>query len=143
MIIDEGARDAADVLGALALDCIDAINLKPARVGGLTKAARIRDLAQACGLMLLLDEPQGADLATAGLAQLAATVEPRLFLGTGYFMGSHMPMSYQGAGRAESGPRFDGGIVSWTDAPGLGVDIDEAVLGPPVFQLSRPESGAT
>lgn len=140
IIIDEGARDAADVLGALALDCIDAINLKPTRVGGLTKAARIRDLAQAAGLMILVDEPQGADLATAGLAQLAATINPENFLGTGYFMGAHMPVSYQGAG-PRTGPRFDGGMVSWADAPGLGVDIDEDVLGPPVFQLSRAELG--
>jgi L-alanine-DL-glutamate epimerase-like enolase superfamily enzyme len=137
LMIDEGAREAADILGALALDCIDAINLKPTRVGGITKAARIRDLAQACGLMIMLDEPQGADLATAGLAQLAATMNPQTFLGTGCFMGAHMPFSYQRAGQAKYGPCFDGGMVRWNDAPGLGVDVDESVLGPPIFQLSR------
>jgi cis-L-3-hydroxyproline dehydratase len=59
IMIDESAREPADVLRALELDSIDAINLKPVRVGGLTKAARIRDLAAAAGVMLLLDEPQG------------------------------------------------------------------------------------
>jgi L-alanine-DL-glutamate epimerase-like enolase superfamily enzyme len=119
------------------VDSIDAINLKLTRVGGLTKAARIRDLAQASGLKIMLDEPQGADLATAALAQLAATIDPQSFLGTGCFIGPHMPFSYQGAGPAKSGPQFDEGIVRWDDAPGLGVTVDEDVLGSPVFRLTR------
>jgi hypothetical protein len=48
-----------------------------------------------------------------------------------------MPFSYQGAGQTRSGPRFDHGIVRWDDAPGLGVTVDEDVLGSPVFQLTR------
>lgn len=137
IMIDESAREIPDIVGALALGCADAINLKLTRVGGLTKAARIRDLAQACGLKIMLDEPQGADLATAALAQLAATISADIFLGTGCFMGPHMPFTYQKAGQAESGPRFDHGSVRWDDAPGLGVRVDESVLGPALFQLSR------
>jgi len=119
------------------LDSIDALNLKPTRVGGLTKAARIRDLAQASGLKILLDEPQGADLATAALAELAATIDPGHFLGTGCFIGPHMPFSYQKAGPSGPGPQFDDGTLQRGNAPGLGVDVDENVLGPPVFQLAR------
>ena len=137
IMMDEGARDMADILAALALGSVDALNIKPTRVGGLTKAARIRDLAQASGLKIVLDEPQGADLATAVLAQLGTTIDPRHFLGTGCFIGPQMPFSYRKAGPPGPGPRFADGILQWGDAPGLGVDVDEDLLGPPVFELAR------
>jgi len=40
LMMDEGVTSLADILDALALGGIDALNLKPTRVGGLTKAAR-------------------------------------------------------------------------------------------------------
>ena len=134
MMIDESCRTAADLLDAA--DCVDAINLKPVRVGGLTKAVRIRDIAQAAGLKILVDEPQGADLATAGMAQLAATIDPLHFLGVSYFAGAHMPLSYLPDGN-DSGPRLDCGTVHWSPGPGLGVDIDDTAFGAPIFQISR------
>ena len=85
----------------------------------------------------LLDEPQGADLATAALAELAATIDPGHFLGTGCFIGPHMPFSYQKAGPSGPGPQFDDGTLQRGNAPGLGVDVDDDVLGPPLFQLAR------
>ena len=137
IMIDESAKTPADVLDALALRCIDAINLKPARVGGLTKAARIRDIAQAGGLMIMVDEPQGADLATAGMAHLAATINPTHFLGASYFMGDHMPISYRSRSNSTSGPRMEGADIIVNNAPGLGLTIDDTLLGEPFFRLSR------
>ena len=142
MMVDESLKDTTDALAALAAGCTDAINLKVVRVGGLTKAARIRDLAQAAGWMVLVDEPQGADIATAGLAHLAATVEPSHLLGVAYFMGPDMKISYQPQG-ADTGPRLRDGTVTYTDEPGLGLTIDDAVLGAPLFTLQprlRPRS---
>jgi L-alanine-DL-glutamate epimerase-like enolase superfamily enzyme len=132
LMIDESAKQPSDVLDALSAGCADAINLKPVRVGGLTKAALIRDLAETAGLMILVDEPQGADLATAGMAHLAATVDPDHFLGVSYFMGNHMPMSYQPEPLV-SGPGLLDGRVQLSAEPGLGVEIDEAVFGAPLF----------
>jgi len=135
MMVDESLKDTADLLSSLQAGCVDAINLKVVRVGGLTKAARIRDIAQAAGCMLLIDEPQGADLATAGLAHLAATVEPGHFLGVAYFMGSEMKIGYQPRG-ADTGPRMVEGTVHYSDQPGLGLTIDESVFGDPLFTVS-------
>jgi cis-L-3-hydroxyproline dehydratase len=141
MLIDEGVREPADLLAAAALGCADAINIKPSRVGGLTKAARIRDLALAAGVMILVDEPQGAELATAAMAQLAATIAPGSFIAMGCFVGPHMPSCYQAPGGALAGARLDGGVVAWPDAPGLGVEVDESRLGRPLFEVSRsPDS---
>ncbi len=126
----------ADLLQVIALGCADALNLKPVRVGGLTKAARIRDLALAAGLMILVDEPQGSDLATCGMVQLAATIDPDSFLATSFFTGDHMPMSYRPHGREADVPTLDGGTVTWNDAPGLGLDVDESVFGAPFAVFS-------
>jgi L-alanine-DL-glutamate epimerase-like enolase superfamily enzyme len=139
MMLDESVKDMADLLSALHVGCVDAINLKVVRVGGLTKAARIRDVAQAAGCMLLIDEPQGADLATAGLAHLAATVEPSHFLGVAYFMGSEMKIRYQPVG-ADTGPRMVDGTVHYSDQPGLGLTIDERVFGGPLFTVTAKRS---
>lgn len=136
MMVDENAREAADLLQVVTLGCADALNLKPVRVGGLTKAARIRDLALAAGMMILVDEPMGADLATGGMVQLAATINPDSFLATSFFMGEHMPLSYRPQGRDAKGPALDGGIVTWNDAPGLGVDVDESAFGAPLAVFS-------
>lgn len=135
MMVDESLKTVADGLDILQAGCADAINLKVVRVGGLTKAARIRDLAAAAGWMVLADEPQGADIATAGLAHIAATIEPAHLLGVAYFMGEDMKISYRPAGDT-SGPRLVDGGVQYVDAPGLGVEIDEHVLGEPLFTVS-------
>jgi L-alanine-DL-glutamate epimerase-like enolase superfamily enzyme len=134
LMADESLKSEADALELLRSGCIDAINLKVVRVGGLTKAARIRDLARAAGWMILADEPQGADLATAGLTHFAATIDADRLLGTAYFMGPDMKISYQHPGAA-TGPRFDDGRVLYDDSPGLGVEIDEAVFGEPLFTV--------
>ncbi|WP_431230870.1 mandelate racemase/muconate lactonizing enzyme family protein [Paenarthrobacter nicotinovorans] len=134
LMADESLRTEADCLDILRAGCADAINLKVVRVGGLTKAARIRDIAHAAGWMILADEPQGADLATAALTQFAATVNPNQLLATAYFMGQDMKISYRPEGDT-SGPKLVDGRVEYVEAPGLGVEIDEAALGTPLFTV--------
>jgi L-alanine-DL-glutamate epimerase-like enolase superfamily enzyme len=134
LMADESLRTEADCHDLIRAGCADAINLKVVRVGGLTKAARIRDLAQAAGWMILADEPQGADLATGALTHFAATVDPNQLLATAYFMGEDMKISYRPDGD-NSGPRLVDGRVLYDDAPGLGIEIDEAALGDPLFTV--------
>jgi L-alanine-DL-glutamate epimerase-like enolase superfamily enzyme len=135
ILLDEIIKTQADLVDALKVGCVQAINLKPVRVGGLTKAARIRDLAEAAGVMLLIDEPQGADLASAGMAQLAATVSPKNLLAVSCFMADHMPMSYQSSS-TRTGAQLVDGVVVLDDEPGLGVSIDERLFGSADFVIS-------
>lgn len=44
------------------------MNVKLTPVGGMTKAARIRDAAQALGLEIMIDEPMRSGLAAAATA---------------------------------------------------------------------------
>ncbi len=135
IMMDESATTLEHVVAGLRAGCLDAVNLKPSRVGGLTKAARIRDFAEASGVMVMIDEPQGADLATATMVQLAVTIDPRRFLGVSYFMGDHMTISYQ-ADPGKTGPRYADGFASFGGGPGLGIQVDEELFGEPDFVLS-------
>jgi hypothetical protein len=51
-------------------------------------------------------------------------------------MGGHMPMSYRPRGAGGAAPGLDGGTVTWNDAPGLGLDVDESVFGAPFAVFS-------
>jgi L-alanine-DL-glutamate epimerase-like enolase superfamily enzyme len=125
IMLDESVLHVSDLVRAIMLNAVDAINLKPTRVGGLTKAARLRDVAQACGLMVLVDEPQGAGLATAAMAQLGATIAPNNFLGASYFApaGDHT--------------LIEGAITVDTVTPGLGARVGAADFGEPLFRVER------
>jgi L-alanine-DL-glutamate epimerase-like enolase superfamily enzyme len=136
MMVDESVRDVSDLIAATSPRCADALNLKIVRVGGLTKAARIRDVAQALGIEVLVDDPQGADLSTAAMVHLAATIQPRHLLAASNFTGPQMKLSYQpAASRGAFG--MTGGTLTCPDRPGLGIEIDEAVLGEPIFVVER------
>jgi L-alanine-DL-glutamate epimerase-like enolase superfamily enzyme len=136
IMADECIVQPSDALSAIAGGVAEAVNIKPVRVGGLTKAARIRDVAEAAGWMILVDEAPGADLATAAAVHLAATVEPSHLLGVPYFMGPEMPIFYQRS-RAATGPKFDAGVVTMTAEPGLGIEIDDEKLGAPALTVKE------
>jgi cis-L-3-hydroxyproline dehydratase len=120
IVIDEAAKQPRDLLDAVALQCVDAVNIKPTRVGGLTKAARMRDIAQAAGLMMTVDEPMGGALALAGIAHLGATVDPDLLIAVSFFGD---PRSTD---PDNQGARFDHGEVVVPRGPGLGfIPADE------------------
>lgn len=131
MLVDESVKTPGDMLIVTGLGIADAVNLKPTRVGGLTKAAKIRDICAAAGVMVLVDEPMGADLATGAVTQLAASIAPEYFISASYF--SHGGMArYRPRGREAVAPEIRDGVVYWNDAPGLGVEIDEVRLGEPI-----------
>ena len=88
--------------------------------------------------MIMVDEPQGADLATGAMAQLAASIDPQRFLGVSYFMGHHLTMSYRKDPGA-TGPALTAGKVVPDAAPGLGVCVDEELFGDPSSVLTSTE----
>ena len=52
---------------------MEAFNLKISKVGGLTKARQMRDLAEALGLSVTIEDTWGGDLVTAAVSHLAAS----------------------------------------------------------------------
>ncbi|MEM1383260.1 MAG: enolase C-terminal domain-like protein, partial [Pseudomonadota bacterium] len=100
--------------------------IKLNRVGGLTKAARMRDVALAHGIDCFVMATGGSVLADAEALHLAATLPDHARLGV--WACQDMVSIDIAAGQ---GPRNRDGHLHLPEAPGLGVAPDEAALGRP------------
>jgi hypothetical protein len=65
MVLDEVITDVPSLVRAAQAGGMEAINLKIARVGGLTHAKLLRDLAQALGIRVTVEDMWGGDIVTA------------------------------------------------------------------------------
>lgn len=79
-IMDESMDDISVLSRILADQSADAINLKISKVGGLTKARAIRDLAVSAGIALNIEDTWGGDIVTAAISHLAHSTPPNLLL---------------------------------------------------------------
>jgi L-alanine-DL-glutamate epimerase-like enolase superfamily enzyme len=130
MVLDECISDVPSLLRAYEAKAMEAFNLKISKVGGLSKAKLMRDLAVQLGLRVTIEDTWGGDLVTAAVSQLAAST-PRDTLFTVSFMNDwtnehvagHEPRSRNGFGSAPAGP-------------GLGIEVDVAALGTPLFSAA-------
>jgi L-alanine-DL-glutamate epimerase-like enolase superfamily enzyme len=123
MVLDESIRDVQTLLRAWHAGGLEALNLKLAKVGGLTRARVIRDLAEALGLRLTVEDTWGGDVTTAAVAHLAASVAPDALF-TVSFMNDWTREHVAG-----HEPRSSGGRGSAPTGPGLGLEVDVAALG--------------
>lgn len=72
IVLDESIVTMADLVAAHAAG-ITGVNIKPSRVGGLTKARTLRDAAVSLDMMVTADDTWGCALLTAQNIQLAAS----------------------------------------------------------------------
>jgi L-alanine-DL-glutamate epimerase-like enolase superfamily enzyme len=127
MVLDECITDVHSLLRAYDAKAMEAFNLKISKVGGLTKAKLMRDLAVQLGLRVTIEDTWGGDIVTTAVSHLAAST-PVANLFTVSFMNDwtnehvagHQPHSRGGFGSAPSGA-------------GLGVEVDLGALGAPLF----------
>ena len=118
--LQDAARIARDGIA-------EVFGIKLNRVGGLTKAARMRDIALAHGIDLFVMATGGSVLADTEALHLAATIpDPHLL---GVWACQDMIEVEIAGGR---GPRADRGHLTLSQQPGLGVHPDEKNLGPPL-----------
>ncbi len=101
--------------------------IKLNRVGGLTKAARMRDVALAHGIDMFVMATGGSVLADTEALHLAATIPDANCYAV--WACQDMITVDIASGR---GPRNKDGHLHLPDAPGLGVHPDEHALGDPV-----------
>jgi len=120
VILQDAARIARDGLA-------EVFGIKLNRVGGLTKAARMRDVALAHGIDMFVMATGGSVLADTEALHLAATIPDD---------NCHAVWACQdmltvdiASGR---GPRNIDGHLHLPETPGLGVHPDEEALGDPV-----------
>jgi L-alanine-DL-glutamate epimerase-like enolase superfamily enzyme len=129
-ILDEVIDSLSAVLKGHADLAMDVINLKISKVGGLTRARQIRDLCQALGIAMTIEDTWGGDIATAAIAHLAhSTPQELLFSATDF-------NSYVTRSIAEGGPIRRGGRMEASTAPGLGITPRPDVIGPATVTIS-------
>ncbi len=127
MVYDEVVHDVPTLLQAVREGGAGAFNLKVSKVGGLTKAKLLRDLAQDLGVQLTIEDTWGGDIVSACSAHLAASTRPDLLLTVSFmndWVNEHVA-GYQ--------PRSVNGLGSAPTGPGLGITIDAATLGKPLI----------
>jgi L-alanine-DL-glutamate epimerase-like enolase superfamily enzyme len=128
-ILDELVDSIGMLVEAAGDHAMDVINLKISKVGGLTKARQIRDLAVSLGIALTIEDTWGGDIITAAIAHLAHSTPPDyLFSATDF-------NSYVTVSNAAGAPHRVHGRLAAPAEPGLGVTPLWEVLGPPVLQL--------
>lgn len=74
LVLDESIDSLQALLRAQQDRLVDGITIKIARVGGVTKARLIRDVAVDCGLSVTVEDTGGAQIDTAAMAHLSLGV---------------------------------------------------------------------
>ena len=127
VVLDECLQSMDDHLRAWKMDACTALKIKPNRVGGLTKARRIRDFSMSVGWKMHIEDLGGSALADTAAIHLACST-PAEYLLDSWICHDHLavdPVPTQGARNIE-------GAATPPSAPGIGVTPDDAVLGDPV-----------
>lgn len=128
-VLDESIDGVEALLRAHRDGAMDVVNLKIAKVGGLSRARLLRDLSVSLGIALTIEDSWGGDVTTAAIVHLAhSTPEAFRFAATDF-------NSYVTVSVAEGAPRRVGGAMAASAAPGLGVEPRLALLGEPVLEL--------
>ena len=105
----------------------DVFGIKLNRVGGLTKARRMRDVSMAHGIQIFVMATGGSVLADTEAAHLAQSI-PEEFIRAGWACQDMLTLDVA----PQQGPRCINGYITVDDTPGLGVSPSEEILGEPV-----------
>jgi len=130
IVVDELAGSAAAIVDMIAGGVGDGVGLKISKNGGLTAGRRHRDLCAAAGFTMSVQDTVGSELAFGAVIHLAQSVPTHLLRCLLDVRG----MVATSLGTIDvamvTGP--DGSGMRAPSGPGLGVDVDPAVLGEPV-----------
>ena len=128
MILDENIDGLDAFLTAHEDKAMNAINLKISKVGGLTKARRIRDLCVALGYPMCIEDSWGGDIVTAAIAALAHST-PERFRFSATDFNSYVTVPF-----ADGAPQRQDGAMRASADPGLGVSLRRDVAGATVAE---------
>lgn len=126
MVMDETIVSLPALLQAHRLGVADGVTVKLTRVGGITPAVMIRDVAVELGIGVTIEDASGCDLADTTFAHVSASTPAALRVHTVDFA-SWVTVNHV---RGHS-PRDRSVLRPRADVPGLGLELREDVLGQP------------
>ena len=125
--VDESLVTLLDATRIAREGLAEVFNIKINRVGGLTKATRLRDVALAHDIQMYVMATGGSVMADTEAAILAQTIPEHMRLGT--WACQDMLTVDVAPGQ---GARNENGSLTASDVPGLGIEPDEDSLGTPI-----------
>jgi len=125
--IDERLETLDDLRHIIDRGIAEIVNIKINRVGGLTRARRLRDLCLASGIRMLIMETGGSVIADTAAQHLAQSIPPEMRIGTWLCQELVDPDTALGRGARN----VDGCTVA-PSGSGMGVAPDLDVLGKPM-----------
>ncbi|MCU1389293.1 MAG: ykfB [Ilumatobacteraceae bacterium] len=130
LVLDESIDGVETLVRAHADHLVDGITIKIARVGGITKARLIRDVAVQLGLQVTVEDTGGAEIDTAAMAHLSVSTPNQSRTHTVDFH------NWVTVSHGVADLRCVDGTMTAPDAPGLGVEVDITALGEPLLVVS-------
>ncbi len=130
IMLDEVAVDMNMAVQARHDGLLDRYNLKTARVGGLTKARKIRDFLVEMGVPIHFQCTWGAELGMTGMLHLAQSTPERCR--TEFWLMAHSSTT---VATADGSAEPVNGFIEATREPGLGIRPRLDVLGPSVAEF--------
>ncbi len=125
LVLDESIDSVAALSYASSRRICDGVTVKIARVGGVTRAAQIRDLAVELGLEVTVEDTGGASIDTAAMLHLSLSTPESARLHTVDFN------AWVTVDNADGIPSTTAGGLAAPEGPGLGIVVREAALGDP------------
>ena len=130
MVMDETIVSVAALLEAHRLGVADGVTVKLTRVGGISPARLIRDLAVELGIGVTVEDASGCDLADTTFAHVNASTPAGLRVHTVDF-NSWVTLNYV----AGPSPRDGSFLRPQSDEPGLGLTLREDLLPEPFVDV--------
>ncbi len=130
LVLDESIVTLSDLLRAHREGVADGVTLKLQRVGGITKAVLMRDVAAELGLEVTVEDAGGASIATAAITHVGLGTPEKLRTHTCDFH------TWVGVDHGTGLPPRTDGIQRPPEGAGLGIAVDEDRLGEPFLDLA-------
>jgi cis-L-3-hydroxyproline dehydratase len=128
LVLDESIDSLAALLRARREAGADGVTIKIARVGGVTRAAALRDVAVELGLTVTVEDTGGATIDTAAMLHLSlSTPEPHRAHTVDF-------TDWVTVANADGLPQRVDGRMAAPAAPGLGVTVRAESLGEPCYR---------
>jgi len=125
LILDESATSVEVILRAREDGVLDGLNLKLAKVGGLSKMRLIRDLCATLHVPMEIQDSSWSELACSAIAHVAVSTPAHSFMSMLRPMGMKLKT-------IKGGPTYKNGRVQVTETPGIGAEPKKKVLGKPI-----------